>query len=370
MVEHANIILEISDKVKDAYWQISCDLTKGGYGLGNSIIEPLFLRCTNFGKNLISGNLRAFYEYIVKNIEHSSIAGCVLRYLKTKIPIIFDDIVNPHEIITNDCENGIFKIADSRTLFPKEMEIHDVMTVVFHADRGFSHELVRMRLCSFAQISTRYVDFTKSKHGKVIKVIRPMWAYDGKVSQKMVEFAEKYGRGYSNLLMETFDTIMPELTSCFHADFDLLNKMYHWTLGMIECEKAYFNLRELDLKPEQARAVLPIGLETEIVCTATLKEWKHIFELRTASYAHPMIRGLMRDLCTEVKMRIPNIFDEIDWRTKEEKQEAEELIALALKDLGYEVTPDFENLIKDKKMVPFTFRKMTKEEIENERKDE
>lgn len=119
------------------------------------------------------------------------------------------------------------------------------------ADRGLTHELVRHRIASFAQESTRYCNYTKGQFNSEITVIE----------QPGIEHG----------------------TEEYHI----------WSRAMRSSEENYTRLIELGVKPEIARSVLPIGLKTEIVISANLREWRHIFKQRCSSKAHPIIRGVM-----------------------------------------------------------------------------
>ena len=81
---------------------------------------------------------------------------------------------------------------------------------------------------------------------------------------------------------------------------------------MQNAEKSYMAMIENGSKPENARGVLPIDIKTEIVITTNLREWKHIFKLRTSKAAHPSMRELMIPLLKEFKEKIPVIFDKIE----------------------------------------------------------
>lgn len=128
---------------------------------------------------------------------------------------------------------------------------HGVITVKFITDRGVTHELVRHRIASFTQESTRYCNYGKGKFGSEITVIEPFF-YIGK------------------------DT-----------EYDL------WRIAMQATEHQYLRLLEAGSKPQEARSVLPNSLKTEIVVTANVREWRKIFELRTSKEAHPQIRQIM-----------------------------------------------------------------------------
>lgn len=147
---------------------------------------------------------------------------------------------------------------------------HYNITVRFICNRGFTHELVRHRLAAYSQESTRYCNYNKDKFGSEITVIKPF------------EINE--------------DT----------KEYDL------WKEAMQNAEKSYMAMIENGSKPENARGVLPIDIKTEIVITTNLREWKHIFKLRTSKAAHPSMRELMIPLLKEFKEKIPVIFDKIE----------------------------------------------------------
>jgi len=140
-------------------------------------------------------------------------------------------------------------------------------TVKFICDRGFSHEIVRHRLCSFAQESTRYCDYTKDKFGQEISVIEPPGL-------------EKDTEAYTT-----------------------------WMNQMEQSENAYLTMRKQGYKPQIARAQLPISVKTEIMVSANLREWNHIFKLRCAPDAHPSMRQLMIPLLEEFHTIFPYVFD-------------------------------------------------------------
>ena len=136
--------------------------------------------------------------------------------------------------------------------------------VRFVCDRGVSHELVRHRLASFNQESTRYVDYEK---GGEVMVIEP-----------------------------------PGLNDASRPI---------WRQAMLDAEAAYLHLRKSGQKPEIARSVLPNSLKTEIIVGANMREWRHIFKLRAAKPAHPQMRQLMCPLLAEMRERVPVVFDDV-----------------------------------------------------------
>lgn len=159
---------------------------------------------------------------------------------------------------------------------------HSQMTVRFIANRGFTHEMVRHRLAAFSQESTRYCDYSQGKHGGEVTFIAPS-AYG---------WVEGCGK---------LDSMALE-----HQPLH-----YQWLTAMHQAETTYLSLLKCGARPEQARGVLPIDLKTEIVVSANLREWRHIFKLRTAKAAHPQMRQLMRPLLADARTLFPVIFDDV-----------------------------------------------------------
>lgn len=148
---------------------------------------------------------------------------------------------------------------------------HSRLTVKFTVDRGVSHELVRHRLFSFAQESTRYCNYSDDKFGNEITVVRPYFLEGDNSS------------------------------AAFNS----------WNRCMVECENRYFELLKQGHTPQEARSVLPNSLKTEIIVTGDYREWRHCLRLRTAKNAHPDIRGVMDALCNWLKTQVPVVFDDI-----------------------------------------------------------
>ena len=153
---------------------------------------------------------------------------------------------------------------------------HSSLSVKFVVDRGVSHELVRHRIASFAQESTRYCNYSKDKFGNEITVILPCF----------------------------FDTGMGILSNSL---------VYQEWKSACECaEERYFNLLKMGATPQEARTVLPNSLKTEITVTANYREWRNFFKLRTAEASHPQMREITIPLLKELKTLIPIIFDDIE----------------------------------------------------------
>lgn len=143
---------------------------------------------------------------------------------------------------------------------------HYSISVRFICDRGVSHEIVRHRIASFSQESTRYCNYTKDKFENQITFIKP----------------------------------------CFWDENSLNYEIWKEMIQM--SEKKYFELIQNGAKPEEARSILPNSLKTEIVVTMNLREWRHFFKLRTSPKAHPQMRELSIPLMLEMKKALPEIF--------------------------------------------------------------
>lgn len=153
---------------------------------------------------------------------------------------------------------------------------HVNITVRFICDRGVTHELVRHRLASYSQESTRYANYSKEKFGSGITLIKPLFWQESS----------------------------PEYSV--------------WLETMEQLEKAYLELVEIGASPEHARSVLPNSLKTEIVMTCNLREWRHVFSLRCSPAAHPQMRQIMLPLLADFHKRIPVLFDDLFERYKED----------------------------------------------------
>lgn len=150
------------------------------------------------------------------------------------------------------------------------------ITVKFVCDRGVSHEFVRHRVFSFAQESTRYCNYSKDKFGKECTFIIPTW----------------------------FDKYMNDDYSDYHtldwqAGLDSSCAETNWLYAMLFAEKSYFSSLENGMIAQQARAILPNSLKTELIMTGTIKQWEGFFKLRDAKDAHPQARELAQPLHEE-----------------------------------------------------------------------
>lgn len=149
---------------------------------------------------------------------------------------------------------------------------HGSLSVKFICDRGVSHELVRHRLASFAQESTRYCNYSQDKFGYELTFIKPCFWDEGS------------------------------------------NELHMWTIAMQNAEDMYLWMIKNGATPQEARSVLPNSIKTEVIMTANYREWRHFFNLRAARAtgpAHPQMEELTIPLLKELKNLIPEVFDDV-----------------------------------------------------------
>lgn len=146
---------------------------------------------------------------------------------------------------------------------------HYTISVRLICDKGVSHELVRHRLASYSQESTRYCNYRGARFGGEITVIEPCFLKRGTHGWQL------------------------------------------WEESCLSAEKAYFDLLNWGCTPQEARAVLPMSLKTEIIMTANIREWRHFLQLRCAPNAHPQMREVASALLKELQLRVPVCFSDI-----------------------------------------------------------
>jgi len=156
-------------------------------------------------------------------------------------------------------EAFIAKLVNNKHLSVIE---HASATILIGTDRGVTHELVRHRLASYSQVSTRYVNYNKKQIAFVIPV-------------------ELKGNGLACNI---------------------------WTGAMEHCQEAYEIMIQAGCSPQNARSVLPNSLYTEIVVTMNFRSWLHFLELRTAPNAHPDMRAVAELVKNELIKACPVIF--------------------------------------------------------------
>lgn len=278
ILEHFTIYITMNSEwfltqfLKECFWN-SLDSKKDG---AQDTEQFTFINWSYGDKPLLSGSFRAFHDLLLrtmKNPKHVYAVNYLATILKCHYPLVFGDINTDAvgvdfsssgvELITGD---DVCKIYEER---PDIIKKHLTHTLHFVTDRGVSHEFVRHRNCAFAQESTRYCNYCKDKFGNEITVIEPcFWLKD-------------------------------------RSEKD--NNMHDYWVGACEdAEAMYFQLIRNGATPQEARTVLPNSLKTELIITATEKEWQHIINLRyhgTTGAPHPQIKEAMANalpILTEV----------------------------------------------------------------------
>ncbi len=146
---------------------------------------------------------------------------------------------------------------------------HEKLTVRFVCDRGVSHEIVRHRIASYSQESTRYCNYSGDKFGNELTFIDTSFWEEGSVNKEL------------------------------------------WKETLAFIEKKYFQMLEEGAAPQEARSILPNSLKTEIVVTMNFREWRHFFRMRCDKAAHPQIREIAIPLLEELKAKLPVLFEDI-----------------------------------------------------------
>ena len=165
---------------------------------------------------------------------------------------------------------------------------HCGATVKFICDRGVSHEIVRHRIASYSQESTRYCNYSKERFGNHVTFIKPYFFPD--ISSGVYNAVDDFQKEHLGLARAAQIWI----ENCFYT------------------EDSYNEMINEGCQPQEARSVLPNSLKTEIICTFNMREWRHFFKLRTSPQAHPQMRELTIPLLAEFKKRVPVLFDDIN----------------------------------------------------------
>lgn len=268
----ARVAYKSEDKIDDGWRSKMCEACEGrgftGFGPGPET------HCSKCGGG---GHIQFREEPSSHKLIRSILKADRREQLKARAREVFNSVGGSRTLMTVD--NIVDMVVDSlRDDPPHESVIeHESITVLFTSNRGFTHELVRHRLAAFTQESTRYCNYFKSRFGE-------------------------------------------EITLCPERDQDLLpdaltkdqdEAIGSWVRGVQAAEYAYMELVKRGSSPQIARDLLPQVLKADIVITANLREWRHIFRLRCSPKAHPDMRKLMIPLRDELRGRIPIIFDEV-----------------------------------------------------------
>lgn len=200
-------------------------------------------------------------------------------------PVNGSEILRKIERIGRVCYKSEDKITDGsaerfvRSIIKSGHESvieHQSISVKVICDRGVSHEIVRHRIASYSQESTRYCNYTGEKFGGDV----------------------------------TFIDLATGFQYDMHNEADR-RKWDMWCDAMYDAELHYKQLIEAGAKPEEARSVLPNSTKTEIVMTMNLREWRHFLRLRGGKAAHPQIREVADMVLELFHKEIPVVFDDV-----------------------------------------------------------
>ena len=192
-------------------------------------------------------------------------------------PVDGESVIKTIEKIGRVCYKSEDRItADSAQKFIQNILKSGHESVIEHVsasfrvicDRGVSHEIVRHRIASYSQESTRYCNYAKNKFGGELTFIKP----------------------------------------CFFAEGSAAYEL--WRDSMAKAEECYLRMLADGVEPQHARSVLPNSLKTEIVITMNLREWRHFVRLRTSAGSHPQMREIAHMILRILKDSIPVLFDE------------------------------------------------------------
>jgi len=290
MLEHADVALVVTGA--DYNFMKKVAETMATQCHSESTPRPCYLRMTyhsaqepydgisSYGQRyVVSGNIRAWHDYFDFATAYGyGIQKPVFDLVNEAANHIFDKFADGVGVadgvahyFKNDTPDARL-VKDYSTLSDAERMVHETLSILFTVDRGVTHELVRHRPVSFAQESTRYCNYSLGKYNNEITVIEPCF------------FARPEGGDYdAEAWAETYGA---------------------WRHACEEAERMYFRLLEAKATPQQARDVLPTSVKADIVMTANLCEWKHIFALRACDStgpAHPQMAEVMRPCLKELK---------------------------------------------------------------------
>lgn len=265
-------------------------------------IEKVGRVCYKSEDKITEDSAKGFVDRMIKSghgamLEHGTVYlkisdtienSCIIdKYVKNQYSLVRDAVdrydchgdllftsdkcitTNYRVLVENNWLDDLKYLCEPTEYHAKRVCVHLI------CDRGVSHEYVRHRVFSFAQESTRYCNYSKDKFGNEITFIKPCFLDDSKLAL--------YGP-YHTVIRDK----SPE--SIFIASLN-------------NAEKDYIDLIDLGWKPQEARAVLPNALKTELIMTGFASDWKHFFELRCASNAHPQAQELAIPLKEEFVKR-------------------------------------------------------------------
>ena len=256
--------------------------------------NPAYIQDRNFVTK------QAGYQESVRHLERNQCEWCgstsnIEIHHKNKNPTdnsaenVMQLCPHCHHLWHHDGAIGVFK---DKIVSIQELGAEPVYDITM--EEPYHNYVANSIVVHNCQESTRYCNYSKDGFGNEITVIQPCFLSD-MTYLDMEEEIPCASRGFT------------------HKDFAWYNAMQH-------AETFYFDMLKAGATPEEARSVLPNSLKTEVVCTANLREIRHILKLRCNKRAHPQIRELMVPLLHELQAKIPVVFDDIAERIREQNE--------------------------------------------------
>jgi len=256
VIEHYPLAMRIDNNEPDhLLWQIR-EIEEETIGFHHTITDRFIV---------VSMNARTLRD--AKRRVNNELTDLMIKHAGTKAPILFDDLGIQFERVP--LMHSVTEKELLQNLKPVEAAKHIYRMVKFITDRGVTHELVRHRIPAYTQESTRYCNYAK----KGVVFVEPVFWQEATINNR-----------------DNYDA---------------------WMDYLLMCEKVYVEMINRGAKPQEARLVLPNCLKTEIVVTTNVREWRHIFKLRTAPDAHPQIRGLMIPCLHEMQEQVPALLSDV-----------------------------------------------------------
>lgn len=283
-------------------------------------IELAGRNCYKSESNIKEGSAKEFVDRMIKS-KHLAMCEHGTVYLKDAYDV---SIIgswrrsiggkyssNKYSVVNTDrmCDfQGIYITTNFRVLVENNWlddlqylcdptEFHEKRIMVrFICDRGVSHEFVRNRGAfgnAFAQESTRYCNYSKNKFGNELTFIIPCWMDVNKFPKHTIISHDDYG----DLISEYYFHLNGKETSYFKP-YKITPEANFITALQIS-EQLYLELLLQGQTPQQARAILPNALKTELIMTGYISDWKHFFKLRDSKAAHPQAYELAHPLHEE-----------------------------------------------------------------------
>ncbi len=263
MAEHGhNSVLEMGVVTLQVNYKTTNQINEFFY------LQPCFVQIDKINNTsmLITGSIRAFRELLIFHPQ-AEIVAAIAGFLHSRHPYFFHTIIPEKDFPNTEIEIHKIELPAVDQLPDKLKKKHRYLAVKFTVNRAITHEIVRHRSCSFLQESQRYCSYANTRFGNEVTFIKPMFFKENSPEYRL------------------------------------------WQKAMETTEEIYLQLiKNNSSTPQAARTVLPNSCKTELIVYANLKEWQHIFNLRTTAGAEPSMREVMIPLHDDFKKRFPGLF--------------------------------------------------------------